>query len=153
MKNLTFHFLLVLAFLMCACAKQNNVTDRNKSLVITANDELFNKGNLSIADEIFDSDYAGEGPERIKNFVSELRTAFPDLQVSIDPIIAEGNMTAWQRTHTGTHKGEYMGFQPTGNNITWKTIIFTEYSEEGVIQKEWAVSNQFEVLQKQLVGE
>jgi len=34
-------------------------------------------------------------------------------------------MTAWRRTHTGTHKGDYIGFLPTGKKITWQTMIFS----------------------------
>ena len=57
-------------------------------------------------------------PERslqvIKKIVTTLRTAFPDLQVTIKPIVAEGNMVAWPRTQTGTPQAEYMGIPATG---------------------------------------
>ena len=78
-----------------------------------------------------------------------MRTAFPDIQVSIDPIITEENMAAWRRNHTGTHQGEFMGFQPSGKKITWQTIVFSEYNEDGKVVKEWGVSDLFEVLQNQ----
>ena len=159
MKNSISAILVSLSLLIGACAGQNsesekiNNSERNKSLVIKANDELFNKGNLSFADEVFSSDYAGEGPEWIKKFVGNRRTAFPDIQVSIDPIIAEDNMTAWRRTHTGTHQGEYMGFQPSGKKISWQTITVSQYNEDGKIVKEWIVSDLFEVLQNQKIEE
>ena len=54
------------------------------------------------------------GTQVIKKFVTTLRTAFPDLQVTIKPIVAEGNMVAWPRTQTGTPQAEYMGIPATG---------------------------------------
>ena len=155
MKNSITVILVISSLLMGGCTGKINEpekidnSERNKSLVIKANEELFNKGNLSFADEVFTSDYAGEGPESIKKHVGNMRTAFPDIQVSIDPIIAEDNMTAWRRTHTGTHQGEFMGFQPSGKKITWQTIVFSEYNEDGKVVKEWGVSDLFEVLQNQ----
>ena len=150
-KQLSF---LLIAVLFAACTAPStetvdeNPSEKYKSSILKANEELLNKGNVDFADEVFTTDYAGEGPEWIKNYITELRTAFPDLQVKIDPIIAENNMVAWKRTHTGTHQGEYMGFQPTGKKLTWHTMIFSDYNEEGKVAKEWAVSDLFEVLHK-----
>jgi predicted ester cyclase len=106
------------------------------------------KGNLDYADKIVTQNYAGEGPRWIKNFVELLKMAFPDIQVSVNPVVAEGNMVAWQRTHTGTHQGEYMGFQPTEKKITWRAIILSKYNSEGKVIEETATSNLFEILQK-----
>jgi len=155
MKNSISIILIIISLLIGACTEQNkepestNNSERNKSSIIKANDELLNKGNLSFADEVFSSDYAGEGPELVKKYAGNMRTAFPDIQVSIDPIITEGNMAAWLRTHTGTHQGEFMGFQPSGKKISWQTFVFSEYNEDGKIVKEWGVSDLFEVLQNQ----
>ncbi len=158
MKNSITVILVISSLLMGGCTGKINEpekidnSERNKSLIIKANEELINKGNLSFADEVFTSDYsggAGEGPESIKKYAGNMRTAFPDIQVSIDPIIAEDNMTVYLRTHTGTHQGEFMGFQPSGKKITWQTIVFSEYNEDGKVVKEWGVSDLFEVLQNQ----
>ena len=155
MKNSISVILVISSLLIGGCTgkiyepEKIDNSERNKSSIIKANEELINKGNLSFADEVFTSDYAGEGPEYIKKYVGNMRTAFPDIQVSIDPIIAEDNMTAWRRTHTGTHQGEFMGFQPSGKKITWQTIVFSEYNEDGKVVKEWGVSDLFEVLQNQ----
>ena len=84
MKNSIPVILVIISLLIGACAERNkepekiNNSERNKSSIIKANEELFNKGNLSFADEVFTSNYAGEGPELIKKFVGNIRTAFPD---------------------------------------------------------------------------
>lgn len=113
-----------------------------KAMIIEANEELLNKGNLDYADQVFSTAYAnGNGPEMIKKFVGELRTAFPDLKVSIDQVLIDGNRVAWRRTHTGTQKGKFMGFEPTGMSTTWTNMIITEYDENGKIHKEWSTND------------
>lgn len=154
MKNSFLSILVIISLLAGSCSDKKiepekvDFTEINKSSIIKANEELFNKGNLDYADEVFTENYADQGPAWIKENVGNMRTAFPDIQVSIEPIIAEDNMVAWQRTHTGTHQGEFMGFQPTEQKITWKIMIFSEYNEDGKVVKEWGVTDLYEVLQK-----
>lgn len=128
-------------------AEAGNTADIKANLIKT-NDELFHKGNLDYADEVFSSDYAGGGPAFIKEYVGDLRVAFPDLKVEIDPVVAEDNMLGWRRTHTGTHQGAYMDIPPTGKKISWEAIILTQ-TEDSKIVKEWAVDNLLEVLQQE----
>ncbi len=154
MKNSTLIFFSIFSILISGCnqieeQKTNDATNQYKTSIRKANEELFNKGNLDYADETFTNDYAEQGPELVKNYVRSLRTAFPDIEVSIEPIIGENNMVAWMRTNTGTHQGEYMGFKPTGKKTSWKDMIFSQYGKEGKVVKEWSTSNLFEVLQNQ----
>jgi len=149
MKSSVLITLLATVLLNGACSDKDNTLEQKKSLVIKSNDELFHKGNLSYADERFSSDYAGRGPEVIKEYIEALRTAFPDIQVTIDPIIAEGNITAWRRTHTGTHKGEFKGFQPTGKKITWQSVVLSKMDENGKIIEEWGFGNLNDVLREE----
>lgn len=46
-----------------------------------------------------------------------------------------------------------MGFQPSGKKITWQTMIFTEFNEDGKVVKELGVSDLFEVLQNEIIEE
>lgn len=152
MKNAKLILFAVLALFLGSCTEPSNMTEvidhtqRNKDAIIKANDELFNKGNLAQADSTFTANYAGEGPEWIKTFVGNMRTAFPDIQVTVDPLIGEKNKTGWVRTHTGTHTGAFLGFEPTNKKLTWTSIIISEYNEEGKVTKEWGVNDLFEVL-------
>lgn len=147
MKSSSFIALLFIVILLGACSNE----ERNKSSIIKSNDELLNKGNLSYADKIFTDNYAGEGPEIIKRNLGDLRKAFPDIQVTIEPLIAEGNMAAWRRVHTGTHEGVYNGFQPTDKKITWQSIVITEYNEDGMILQEWGASDLNEKLREAVI--
>ncbi len=139
--------LLVLTlFSLSACSSPQSDTAALKKALLKTNEELLNKGNLAYADEAFSADYAGRGPGQIKLFIRELRTAFPDLKVKVEPIIAEGNMVAWRREHTGTHKGAYMGFQPSNKTLQWTAIIMSQY-EDGKVVEEWGEDNLLEVLE------
>ncbi len=103
------------------------MSEQNKTIVRRLFEELWNKGNLSVADQLFSPNYAhhdpstpdfGRGPESERKRATLYRTAFPDLQLTIEDIIAEGEtvMTRWS-CH-GTHKGDLSGIAPTGKQFT-----------------------------------
>jgi len=103
------------------------MSEQNKAIVRRLFEELWNKGNLSVADQLFSPNYAhhdpstpdfGRGPESERKRATLYHTAFPDLQLTIEDIIAEGEtvMTRWS-CH-GTHKGDLSGIAPTGKQFT-----------------------------------
>jgi len=145
-RSLVFMIVLSTVIVIESCNQNASVEERNKASLLRAHAELFDKGNLNYADEVFTPDYAGQGPEWIKNYVKERREAFPDLQTSVEPIIAEGNLVAWLRTQTGTHRGNSGGYQPTGKKVTFKTIVFSRFTNDGQIAEEWGVSDVDEAL-------
>ena len=147
MKTSSMLLWAALILILCACEEKVNIQEQNKAIIRRANDELFNKGNLAFADEVFATDYRKRGPELIKEFVTAVRIAFPDIQVTVELIVAEGDMVAWQRTHKGTHQGEYVGIPATGKKITWRSMIFSRFVD-GKIVEEWGVGNLREQLRK-----
>jgi steroid delta-isomerase-like uncharacterized protein len=101
-------------------------------------DEVANGGNLDLADEIFASDYAHHdpanpdprpmiGPQAVKDHLTSLKTAFPDLVFDVDDMIADGDQIIVRWTARGTNTGDYFGIPPSGKPIeitgmnTWKT--------------------------------
>ena len=106
-----------------------------KEFVLRANDELLNKGNLDFADEVFAMDYGDRGPEGIKEMVTGLRTAFPDLHVTVGEFVAEGERVAWLRTHSGTHQGEFMGVPATGKAVTWRTMVISRIVDGKIVEE------------------
>jgi len=97
--------------------------------------EVFNKGNLAIIPELFAPNYIyhgpmgmeAKGPEGFKQMVTMYRTAFPDLHVTIEDMVAEGDKVVSRFTLRGTHKGEYMGIAPTGKKVTITGILITRW--------------------------
>ena len=134
--------LFVVAFAPVATAQEL------ETRIQEANEELLNKGNVDMAPEFFAATYVAHltgrelrgGPEVIQGFVTDLRTAFPDLRVEVEVLFAEGDRVAWQRTHRGTHQGDFMGVPASGRSIVWRAIVVTRF-EAGKIAEEWAVSD------------
>jgi steroid delta-isomerase-like uncharacterized protein len=102
-------------------------TEQNKELVRRMVEEMFNRGNVSKADEFLAPDFAEreELPpgipsdrEGVKQLTTMLRSAFPDFEARIDDIIAEGDKVVIRQTWSGTHQGEFMGVPPTGKRVS-----------------------------------
>ena len=58
------------------------------------------------------------GLKDFKQFISEFYDAFPDIHLTIDDMVVEGDKVAIRYTVTGTHKGEFMGIPPTNKKVT-----------------------------------
>ncbi|HEX9417131.1 MAG TPA: ester cyclase [Gaiellaceae bacterium] len=116
--------------------------DNNKSIVRRAIEEPW-KGNLDIVDELFASDYVGHdpslpeqlrGPGDVKEFISTYRGAYPDAQVTVETQIAEGDMVATRWTARGTHKGELMGIEPTGKQVSVSGLTLSRVQNGKIVE-------------------
>jgi len=103
------------------------MSETNKTVVRRLFEEVWNKGNLLVTDELFAPNYvhhdsstpdAGRGPESEKKRATLYRTAFPDLRLTIEDIIAEGETVMARWSCRGTHKGDLSGIAPTGKQFT-----------------------------------
>ena len=100
--------------------------EQNRALARRVLEEMFNKGNLDVADELLAPDYVDHdpawpedihGPEGFKEYVGAYRSAFSDLHVQIEDQIAEEDKVVTRWTGTGTHDGELANIAPTGNRL------------------------------------
>jgi len=78
------------------------------------------------------------GAQAIKEVFATLYRAFPDLHVTIDDLIEEGDKVVARQTVTGTHQGEYMGLPPTGKPVTYNEIFIVRFVN-GRIAETWGV--------------
>jgi len=87
--------------------------------------EEFNKGKAAAMAVIDRSiDMRGDLKDAWKQMESEWYDAFPDMHVTIDDMVAEGDKVAARVTMTGTHKGKFMGIPPTNKKVTmWGIVI------------------------------
>src|SRR2546421_6444154 len=97
-------------------------TEDNKALARRGFEETLNQRNLTVLDELHVPDFVYhaasrtiQGREPFKQFISMLLTAFPDLHVSIEDVIGEGDKVVVRFTGRGTHQGELMGISPRAN--------------------------------------
>ena len=78
------------------------------------------------------------GAELLKEVFARLHRAFPDLHITVEDLIAEGDKVVVRNTVTGTHQGEYMGLPPTGKSITYNEIFICRFAS-GRIAETWGV--------------
>jgi steroid delta-isomerase-like uncharacterized protein len=119
------------------------MSEQNKAVVRRVFDELWNRGNLPVADEFFASTYthhdpstpdAGRGPESEKKRVTLYRTALHDLRLTIEDIIAEGEMVMARWSCRGTHKGDLNGIAPTGKQIAIYGISMVRFASGKMVE-------------------
>ena len=101
------------------------MSEQNKKLARQVFEEIQSKGNMALIDQIVADDYVGHtppsdihGPEGAKQFDRMLRGAFPDIQVTVEDQVAEGDRVATRWVCRGTHEGEFQGIPPTGRTVT-----------------------------------
>ncbi len=113
------------------------MSEVNKTIVRRLFEEVWNKGNLSLVDELFTTNYEhhdasspdfGRGPESEKKRATLYRTAFPDLRLTIEDIIAEGETVMARWSCRGTHKGDLSGIAPTGKQFTISGVSIARFS-------------------------
>ena len=119
-------------------------TEQNKDLVRRFYEEVFNKKNLAVIGDFLDPriiEHAlppglPSGSEGSKQFIGMYLAAFPDLHLTAEDLIAEGDKVAARFTLRGTHKGEFMGIPPTGKQVTMAGIQIVR-TADGRIAENW----------------
>src|SRR5918997_5879641 len=98
-------------------SERMSAEERNRAVFRRYVEEITNRGNFDLADDIFDRYLAHQpdgsvierGPEDDKRFLGEFHAAFPDLHAIIEDQIAEGDWMMTRYTWRGTHGGEFRG--------------------------------------------
>ena len=62
------------------------------------------------------------GLEGFKQVNTMLRAAFPDLRLTVEEMVAEGDRVSVRFTARGTHQGGFWGAPPTGSRVAWEVI-------------------------------
>lgn len=100
-------------------------TDQNKAVYRRFLEQGFNQGRLDVVDEVLSPSYVNRdappgspaGPEGVKQIINTFRAAFPDLQITIEELVAEGDKVCARSTMRGTHRGVLFGVAPTGRAV------------------------------------
>ncbi len=77
------------------------------------------------------------GIEQAKQLMAAYTTAFPDLQLTTEDMVAEGDRVAIRNTWCGTHQGAFQGLPPTGKHVTFSGSDFFRFAG-GKIAEQWA---------------
>jgi steroid delta-isomerase-like uncharacterized protein len=125
--------------------------EEHKMIVRRFFEEAWNRQNLDVVDEIFAPAVIFNGQsitrEALKQALAGRRVAFPDIQVTVDDQVAEGEKVSTRRTWRATHKGPYRGVGATGKVVTWTQISVVRFSQ-GRIVEDWTVADELSILQQ-----
>ena len=126
-------------------------TQQNKALVRRFFDEVWNQRKLDVVDEVFAPKvlFNGRavGRESIKQIVTSRLSAFPDIEVTVEDQVAEGDKVSTRRTWRGTQRGEFRGLPPSGKRATWAQISIVRVGDEGITE-DWTVADDLGLLQQ-----
>src|SRR5215213_630657 len=133
-------------------------TEENRAIFRRYLEEVWNRTNLEVVDEIFDRYISHQpdgsvlerGPEDVKRFVGEFRSAFPDLRMSSEEQIAEGDRIVSRGTIRGTHQGEFRGMAPTGEEMELPGMAVFRFSEEGKVVESWDSYDQLSLMRQSI---
>lgn len=123
-------------------------SNQNVALVERFFEEVWNKGNLSLVEELLSPNYEDHGlppgaPHGLNGYkasVNMFRAGFPDIHFTLDQVLSEGDRVALRLTGRGTHNGNFMGIAPTGKQVSFGGMTFLRM-EAGKVAERWGISD------------
>src|SRR3954447_23323614 len=130
-------------------------TEENKALVRQFIEDVFHKHNLDMLDHYMAVDIVEHDPlpveasgiEGQKQFFAIFLSAFPDFQIGIDDLLAEGDRVVARQTFGGTHQGAFLGIAPTGKQFSISGIDMVRIAD-GKMVEHWSVIDNLGMLQQ-----
>jgi steroid delta-isomerase-like uncharacterized protein len=119
--------------------------EEHKALIRRFYEEVWGRGNTDVAFEVFADDYvrhdpraaeALPGPHGQKKIADDFRTAFPDLEFTIDVIVGEGDYVVGRWTAAGTNLGPWGGREPTRRRATFSAVNIFRFGD-GKVAEIW----------------
>ncbi len=117
--------------------------------------EAVNTGHLDLLRELISSDSVdhdpspgqGTGPEGYIKFFTMMRTAFPDLKIEVETMVADDDKVAFAYTINGTHQATFMTVEPTGKTIKARGMQISKF-ENGKMTERWGSSDELGILKQ-----
>jgi predicted ester cyclase len=106
----------------------SELASKNKALMRRVYEEMWNGGNPALAAELFSN------PEGVERFVSQFLSSFPDLQHTVEGMIAEGDQVAVRFSAHGTHSGTWLRFATTGKSIQYTGVTLARVAGDKIIE-------------------
>ena len=123
----------------------------NKAIVRRYYEEVRNEGNLKLMDELFAPSFvsrpSGGTLAAFVQTITAMDESFPDLRITIDEQVAEGNTVVTRWTARGTHRGAFMGVSPTGREVTVSGVQIHRLAR-GKIVELWEQLDLFGLMQQ-----
>jgi steroid delta-isomerase-like uncharacterized protein len=118
-------------------------------------EEIIKRGNMAVAPEVVAEDFVERDPfpgqeqgrQGLIDVIAMMRTAFPDLEWTIEEQVAEGDTLASYNVWRGTHQGVFLGIPPTGKRVTVPCMIF-DYFVAGKLKESRLLMNTMSLMQQ-----
>ncbi|MEZ4649398.1 MAG: ester cyclase [Candidatus Eisenbacteria bacterium] len=117
-------------------------------------DDVLNGKNPGSLHDLVDPDYVYRAPgeelrgrDGLAALLEGYRSAFPDLEISIDELVSGGDVTVLSFTLTGTHRGDLLGHAPTGHRVKVHGMVRSRF-RNGRIVDEWELIDQLSLFQQ-----
>ena len=131
------------------------MSEANKTIFRRFVDEVINRGDLGAVDELLAPHYLEHDPlpgmpggrEGAKQLFALLHAGFPDLSVTLEDLVAEGERVAVRSRWRGTHRGEFLGIRPTGRVIDFENLELVRI-RQGQIVEHWGLGQASSVLHR-----
>jgi steroid delta-isomerase-like uncharacterized protein len=126
---------------------------KNKDFIQAFNEDFWNKQNIAAFEKYFTGDFISHYPEgdmngeQVIGLCKAYFSAFPDLHITIDDLIAEGDKVVKVWTAHSTHKGELMGIPATGKAIVVKGMEVFRIVD-GKIAENWVIMDNMGMMQQ-----
>ena len=130
---------------------QSNDLEKNKAVVQRYVDEMQNAHSLDNIEDIFAEDFVDHmassgglylgGMDGLKRGYATFLNAFPDVHVTVEDMIAEGDKVVAYKTLAGTHRGTHLGIPPTGKSVQYQ-IISIYRIKNGKIAEYWGLQDE-----------
>jgi steroid delta-isomerase-like uncharacterized protein len=130
-----------------------DVRAKNKAIARRVFDEIFNQGKFEVANEIYAKDFVNHGVSRNADLKEDQdaargwKLAFPDLKMTVEQEIAEGDLVTVLWTGIGTNTGEGNGLPATGKKIQGRGITIWRIVN-GKITEEWSEFDQLRLMKQ-----
>lgn len=130
--------------------------EKNKEIVRRFNYEFIQGKNIQVFEETVHPQFinhtapagsANGGKEVLLQFMLLMRQSFPDLEVKIHMQIAEGDLVTTYKTFQATHKGTFMGIEPTNKRVTFNVMDIIRIKDEKAIEH-WGIRDNNALLQQ-----
>ncbi len=106
--------------------------EQNKATLHRIYDELYNKKNVSLVPELIAPDYHfgnNKGQDGYRQVLASWHTAFPNIHFTVDQVVGEGDWLAYRLSSTGTFKGKWRDFDPTGKEVKFTLAFFSQFKD------------------------
>lgn len=116
--------------------------EERERLIRRSSDEMWNKGNVEVCEEVFasrcsfhDPSFAVDGVAGMKEQVRQLRAAQQDLHVDVHDVLCSADLSAYRFTMGGTATGEFRGLPATGKTYVMTGMIMAKWEDDRIVEQ------------------